>query len=331
LSAPDFVPFERLAVLGLGLLGGSTALAARSRGVARQTLGYARRRAPLEAAVAAGTIDRCGDLAAVVRGADLVILGTPIAAMERVLEQAAPHLAPGTIVTDVGSVKGDLSRALPALLPDCVHFVGSHPIAGSHRAGAEHADVDLFVDRCVVVTPIASTDELACQRIEKFWAALGARVVRRDPDAHDVQVAWTSHLPHLLAYAFGHALEHSPPSSSELAGSGFADFTRIAHSGPDLWADILTTNGKALVGPLQQFSESLSRIAHAAEAGDSEALERLLATARDALAEVAAPAAPTGIAPLPEDARSGGTNPEIYAAPDAGAAATQGRQRNQHE
>lgn len=331
MSASGFVAFERLAVLGLGLLGGSTARAARSRGVARETLGYARRRGPLETAVAAGTIDRFGDLAEVVGGADLVVLGTPIAAMERVLERAAPYLAPGTIVTDVGSVKGDLARALPALLPEGVQFVGSHPMAGSHRAGAEHADAELFVGRCVVVTPIESTDERTCERISDFWAALGARVVRRDPDAHDAQVAWTSHLPHLLAYAFSHALEHMPSPSKELVGAGFQDFTRIAHSGPDLWADILTTNGKALVGPLQHFSESLSQIAQAAEAGDPEALERVLAAAGETLMEVAAHAAPRCVAPMRENARSGGTSPEIHPATDVESSASRRKQRNQHE
>jgi prephenate dehydrogenase len=285
--------FERLAVLGLGLLGGSTALAARRRGVVGETRGYARRRGPLEAALAAGVIDGFGELEEVLAGADLVVLGTPIAAMGRVLEAAAPHLARGTIVTDVGSVKGELARSLPALLPEGVHFVGSHPMAGSHLAGVEHADADLFVGRHVVVTPVPATDATACRRIVDFWASLGARVVQRDPDEHDAQVAWTSHVPHLLAYAFGHALEHAPESSSELAATGFQDFTRIAHSGPDLWADILTTNGKALVGPLQHFTESLTRMARAAEAGDSEALERLLTSARDTLAEVAAQASPS--------------------------------------
>ena len=288
----SFVPFERLAVLGLGLLGGSTALAARERGAVREALGHARRPGPLAAAEAAGVIDGHGTLAEVVSRADLVVLGTPVAAMERVLEDAAPHLVPGAIVTDVGSVKGELARALPGLLPPGVHFVGSHPMAGSHRIGVEHADADLFVGRRVVVTPIASTDRAACERVAGFWRALGAEVVLRDPDAHDAEVAWTSHLPHLVAYAFAHAFERAPGAAAELAGSGFADFTRIARSSPEMWADILTTNRKALVGPLQHFSDSLAELARALEAGDGEALERLLAIARDALAESAHRAAP---------------------------------------
>ena len=180
----------------------------------------------------------------------------------------------------------------------------------------EHADAELFVGRCVVVTPVEGSDPTACARVEAFWRQLGAFVVRRDPEAHDVQVAWTSPLPHLLAYAFAHAIGRAPAPSSELAASGFVDFTRIAHSAPDLWADILTTNGKALVGPLEHFSESLSALARAAEAGDTNALERLLASARDTLAQVATQAPATRVAPLSEDARSGGTNPEIQAAPE---------------
>ena len=326
-----FEPFRRMAVLGLGLLGGSTALAARQRGAVCETLGYARRRAPLEAAVAAGVIDGFGELAEVLSGADLVVLGTPIAAMPTLLELAAPHLERGAIVTDLGSVKGEVARALPALLPEGVEFIGSHPMAGSHLAGVAHADADLFVGRRVVLTPTGSSDEEACQRIESFWRALGATVVLRDPDDHDAQVAWTSHLPHLVAYAFAHALEHAPARAGELASSGFEDFTRIAHSGPELWADILSTNRKALAGPLEDFGESLSTLARALEAGDPEALERLLATARDTLAELAGKATPTRVAPLPEDAPSGGNNPEIHAVPQGEGTTTRGKQPNQHD
>lgn len=284
--------FERMAVLGLGLLGGSTALAARRRGVVAEVRGHARRPGPLEAACAAGVIDAAGTLEEVVTGADLIVLGTPIAAMERVLDQAAPHLRAGAVVTDVGSVKGDVAAVLPGLLPEGVHFVGSHPMAGSHRVGVEHADADLFVGRCVVVTPVGSTDAAAAARVAAFWRALGARVVERDPGAHDAEVAWTSHLPHLVAYAFAHAFSRAPDSASELAGSGFADFTRIARSSPEMWADILATNRKAIAGPLQDFRDSLAELSRALEADDGEALERLLAIARDTLDESASRAAP---------------------------------------
>ncbi|MEZ4216834.1 MAG: prephenate dehydrogenase [Myxococcota bacterium] len=313
--------FARLAVLGLGLLGGSVALAARARGVAAHAVGMARRAAPLEAALAAGVVDEAGgpaDLPRLLRGADLVVLGTPVAAMARVLEEAAPHLAPGAIVTDVGSVKAQPVATLPALLPAGVHFVGSHPMAGSHRVGVEHARADLFEGRTVVVTPVASTDAGAAAKVEALWRALGARVVRRTPDAHDAEVAWTSHLPHVTAYAYALALGAAPRGAGELAATGFADFTRIAHSNPELWADILATNGKSLAGPIQRVADALGELARAVESGDAEALERLLAAARETLAEVAHAAPPQRLVPLREEARSGGPNPEIQAAPTSG-------------
>lgn len=303
--------FERLAVLGLGLLGGSVAVAARRRGLAGEVLGYARRRGPLEAAVEAGVIDGFGDLAEVVSGADLVVLGAPVAAMPSLFDAAAPHLLRGAIVTDVGSVKGELAEILPAQAPDGVHFVGSHPMAGSHLVGVEHADPDLFVGRRVVVTPSEASDAETVARIDEFWTALGGVVVRRSPTAHDEQVAWVSHLPHLVAYAFALAFERAPAGAAQLTGTGFADFTRIARSDPDMWADIMTSNSKALAGPLQEFSASMSQIARAVEANDTEALVRLLASAQEALAEL--PVSRTS-GPVSEDAGSGGIKPEIKAA-----------------
>lgn len=311
-------PFTRVAVLGLGLLGGSIALAARRRGLANEVVGFARRPGPLEHAKAHGVIDGFGDLASVLRGAELVIIATPISAMARVLENAAPHLEAGAIVTDIGSVKAELVETLPGLLPSGVHYVGSHPMAGSHAVGVDFARDDLFENRCVVVTPTVSTDAAACDRVEAFWRGLGANVVRRDPKAHDAEVAWTSHLPHVAAFAYAQALAAAPVKSGELAASGFADFTRIAHSNPELWADILATNGKALAGPIQNMSNAFASLARCIESGDAEALERLLVTARDTLVEVAAKAPSTRGAPERGDARSGGENLEILANPKEG-------------
>jgi len=320
-AAPHFAPFERVAVLGLGLLGGSVALAALARGAAKSAVGVARRAGKVAAAREAGVVQDGGglsDLARLLRGADLVVLGTPIAAMAAMLERAAPHIEPGAIVTDVGSVKAQPLATLPALVPSGAHFVGSHPMAGSHRAGVEHASAELFEGRTVVVTPVAASDAAAVARIEGFWRALGARVVRRTPEEHDAEVAWTSHLPHVTAYAYALALASAPSGAGELAATGFADFTRIAHSNPELWADILATNGKSLAGPIQRVAASLGELARAIESGDAEALERLLAAAREALAEVASAAPSQRVAPLREEARSGGPNPEIQAAPGSG-------------
>lgn len=303
--------FERMAVLGLGLLGGSTALAARRRGVVREVRGYARRRGPLVAARAAGVIDEFGELSEVVADADLILLGTPVGAMASVLDAAAPHLRAGAVVTDVGSVKGELSRILPAQLPEEVSFVGSHPMAGSHVVGVEHADSDLFAGRRVVVTPTETSNEAAVARVVRFWEALGARVVCRSPEAHDDQVAWVSHLPHLVAYGFALAFEGAPEGARELTGTGFRDFTRIARSDPEMWSEILASNQKALAGPLHQFSAALASIANAVEADDTEALVRLLASAQEALAEL-----PVSLdaPPMPGAARSAGIEPKNHAA-----------------
>jgi prephenate dehydrogenase len=201
--------------------------------------------------------------------------------MKGVLERMGPSLREGAIVTDVGSVKGLLSELLPGTLPAGVHYVGSHPMAGSHERGIGSARADLFEGKPCVVD--ASGDAGAADRVARFWEALGARVVRRDADRHDAEVAWTSHVPHLLAFAFARSLARAPEGAFEVAGSGFRDFTRIAKSEAELWSDILGSNRKAIAGPLQAFRDALAELSQAVEAGDTEALEGLLAAARRSL------------------------------------------------
>jgi cyclohexadieny/prephenate dehydrogenase len=282
------VPFERLAVLGLGLLGGSVAAAAKERGLAREVVGAARRRAPLELALEAGIVDSVAPPGEAVIGADLVILGTPVGSMPQVVSDVASGLESGCLVTDVGSVKGPVVEMLPGLLPDGVEFVGSHPMAGSHLRGPANARSDLFVGATCVVTPCVGQAEGPVERIEQFWRALGARVERRSPLVHDDEVAWVSHLPHLVAFAFAESLGAAPDQVGELAGIGFRDFTRIAQSDAEMWGEILTLNRKAISGPLNHFSESLAKLARALEEGDGRSLEKLLNQARIRLGEVAA-------------------------------------------
>lgn len=273
--------FQRVAVVGLGLLGGSVVLAARRRGAAGHVVGSTRQREAAEQALRSGAVDEMAELRDAARGADLVVLATPVHAMKRVVLELRPGLVEGAIVTDVGSVKGPLCELLPGLLPSGVHYVGSHPMAGSHERGMTSARADLFEDAPCVVT--VSGDAEAAERVARFWRALGSRVVTRDAARHDAEVAWTSHLPHLLAYAFARALEGAPDSSREVAGSGFRDFTRIARSDAELWADILSSNRKAVAAPLQAFRAALDELAQAVEAGDAEALEALLDAARKTL------------------------------------------------
>jgi prephenate dehydrogenase len=207
-------------------------------------------------------------------------------------------------VTDVGSVKGPLVETLPGLLPAGAHYVGAHPMAGSHETGLRHARADLFEGAVCVVTPTAATEPAALARGRAFWAGLGARVVERDPAAHDAEVAWVSHLPHALAFGYAASLAAAPAAAFPLAAGGFRDFTRIAGSDPELWADILVANQKALAGPLAAAARSLAKLAEALEAGDHESVHRLLAAAREHLARAHA------------EARSGGRpgNPVARAA-----------------
>ena len=198
-------------MIGLGLLGGSVAGAARARGVAKRVVGVSRGRDTAAAAVAAGLADEgTADLAAGVAGADLVVLCTPVFAMADTLRRAAPQLAPGALVTDVGSVKGRLVETLPGLLPAGVTYVGAHPMAGSHQTGLRHASPDLFEGAACVLTPTGATPSAALARVRGFWTALGARIFERDPAQHDAEVAWVSHLPHAVAFAFAASLATAP-------------------------------------------------------------------------------------------------------------------------
>lgn len=294
--------FERIAIVGLGLLGGSVALAARERGLARRVVAAGRRPAPLEAALRRGVVDAVLPLAEVARDAELLLLATPVGAMPQALRGAAGALAPGALVTDVGSVKGRLAETLPGLLPAGVAYVGSHPMAGSHLRGAEHACSDLFEGAACVLTPTPESDPEAVARLRAFWSGLGARVVLRDPARHDAEVAWVSHVPHVLAFAFARALGSAPSSAGGLRGAGFRDFTRIARSDAEIWSEILAENAKALGAPLERVAARLAELARAATAGDREAIERFLAASREDMQRFEAP--------------SGGENPEIQSQGD---------------
>lgn len=275
-------PFERVAVLGLGLLGGSVALAARRRGVAKCVVGANRSPAVLDEALRLGVVDETApDAAGAVRAADLVVLATPVSAMPEVVRSIVPALGQGALVTDVGSVKGVLADNLPGLLPRGVHYVGAHPMAGSHERGVAFAREDLLDGAtCIVST---DSDPAARERVAGFWRALGSFVVWRDSAEHDAEVGWVSHVPHAVAFAFAAALEDAPDGAFDVQGSGFRDFTRIAHSDPEMWADILFANRKAVAAPLEAAARSLSALSRLLEEENAEGLERFLQAARTAL------------------------------------------------
>lgn len=298
--------FERVAVIGIGLLGGSVAKAIRERGLAREVVGVVRRRDAQSEIVALGIADRAEcDLGAGVTGADLVILASPVHAMPDLLRGAARDLALRAIVTDVGSVKGPLAESLPPLLPRGATYVGSHPMAGGHLTGYAHARANLFDGATCVVTPARPVNPSAEERVASLWRALGARVLRRSARRHDQEVAWVSHTPHAVAFAFAASLEDSPVSARELIGSGYRDFTRIAGSDPAMWADILVSNREEIYEPLNAAIGRLGALVDAIGAGDARAVETLLTAARDQLAAGGA------------NASSGGAHPEISAAKSA--------------
>ena len=274
--------FERIAVVGLGLLGGSLALAARERGLVASAVGATRSPEARRLALESGAVEAVVDLEAVAEGADLVLLATPVHAMPDMLRRLARGLADGAIVTDVGSVKAPLAETLPGLLPPGRLYIGSHPMAGSHERGMSHAVASLFEGRTCIVTDHAAPEAEA--RVCAFWEGLGMQVVRRTPACHDEEVAWVSHLPHLLAYAFGRGFADAPEGAASVVGPGFRDFTRIARSDAELWGDILTANAKALEGPLAVVSGAITTLSELLQGGDADALEQWLQQARDGLA-----------------------------------------------
>ena len=309
MSGGGAVRFERMAVLGMGLLGGSVSLAARSRGTVARVAAASRTRSRLEMAKQRGIVDEVGSVAEAVRGADLVVLGSPVEAMPKLVQEAAPHLRDGALVTDVGSVKACLAETLPGLLPAGVSYIGSHPMAGSHQQGALHAREDLFAGAVCVVTP---TPGAPCERLpdlEGFWSDLGAVVLRRSPAVHDAEVAWISHVPHVLAFAFSEVLGQAPDGAASVVGNGFRDFTRIANSDAGLWSGILTANRKNLKAPLESFRAALDELAETIERGDDKALQELIDRARKNIEAVVPAQGVTADNEL-QSASSGGENPD---------------------
>ncbi len=262
----------RLAVVGLGLLGGSVALAARKHGAAAEIRGVD---PYLESA---GDIPLI-ELAEAARWADLVVLAVPVDAMEGVLTGLAPHLGPETLLTDVASVKGPMAELARRCLSHPERCVGAHPMAGGHASGLGAARADLFEGRTCFVTPAGTESPSVVDRIEQFWQCLGALTVRRTPEDHDAITAALSHAPHVIAFAFARGL----PGEEVLAwaGPGLHDFIRIARGNPKLWCEILLMNRERVAEEMARFQSSLKGILGALERGDRVALEQALEEARE--------------------------------------------------
>jgi cyclohexadieny/prephenate dehydrogenase len=276
---------ETLTIVGVGLIGGSVGLAAKARGVARRVIGVGRDERTLARAASAGAIDSfTTNLADGASAADLVVVCTPVDRVAADVLTATTAAPSRSVVTDAGSTKGNIVRALNGKMPaKAAPFVGSHPLAGSEKKGAAHARADLFVDRLVVVTPTVETDLEAAAVVDLFWQSLGARVVRMDPFEHDEAVAVTSHLPHAVAAALAGLLSEDLHA---LTGTGFRDTTRVAAGDPELWAAIFEANREAVLAAADRFAGRMAEFRRALEAGDRAGLVRWLADGkkvRDAL------------------------------------------------
>jgi prephenate dehydrogenase len=280
---------DKLVVLGVGLIGGSFALAQKAAGAAGTIVGVGRGRVNLAEAANLGIIDKQvpldGDWTGELATTDIVLLAAPVAQYRALFEAMAPHLGPHTIVTDAGSTKQDVIAAARATLGGALpRFVPGHPIAGTEQSGAAAAFSTLYADRNVVLTPLPETDPLALATIAAAWQTCGARVRTLDAAAHDRVFAAVSHLPHLLAFALVDELAARPDAEElfRFAASGFRDFTRIAASSPEMWRDITLANREALVAEIAAYRAQLDRIAALVTASDGAGLEALFDAARNA-------------------------------------------------
>jgi len=275
---------DTLAIVGVGLIGGSIGLAAKQRGLARRVLGFGHRQVSIDRALARGAVDEIFfDHLEAVPKADVAVFCTPVDLIAEQILSAAPTCKPGILLTDAGSTKAALVRNIQGRLPPHVHFVGSHPLAGSEKRGPEHADGNLFEGRLTVVTKTSETDSVALDGTIEFWRSLGSRVMVMDPEAHDRSLALTSHMPHLVASALVSILA---PELAALTATGFRDTTRIAAGDPALWTGILLQNRESLLAGLDLLGVSLAQFRRALENSDRPTLDRLLAqakTIRDAL------------------------------------------------
>jgi prephenate dehydrogenase len=276
----------RLAVIGVGLIGGSFALALKQARLATHVVGAGRSQANLRRALERNAIDSIArDAAAAARDADVVLVAAPVAQFAELFREVAPHLSATATITDAGSTKRDvIAAARRALGPKLGQFVPAHPIAGAEKSGAGAASAELFRGRRVVLTPLQENSPAAMDRVQALWEACGATVSRMDADEHDSVLAAVSHLPHVLAYALVHEVAGRPNAEQlfSFAAGGFRDFTRIASSHPEMWRDICVANRDRILAELSRYREELASLEKLLQAGDGAGLERLFVEAREA-------------------------------------------------
>ncbi|HSD92654.1 MAG TPA: prephenate/arogenate dehydrogenase family protein [Methyloceanibacter sp.] len=270
--------FDTLALIGAGLIGSSIARAARAQGAVRTIVATARSPKTRARVAELGIADKVVETnAEAVEGADLVIVCIPVGVCGAVAKEIGPHLKPGATVSDVGSVKGSILRDMAPHLPDSVHFIPAHPVAGTEHSGPDAGFAELFENRWCILTPPEGTDPEAAERLAAFWRLLGAKVEIMSAEHHDLVLAVTSHLPHLIAYTIvGTADELEAVTRSEVlkfSAGGFRDFTRIAASDPVMWRDVFLNNKEAVLEMLGRFNEDVAALTKAIRRGDGTALE----------------------------------------------------------
>jgi prephenate dehydrogenase len=264
--------FERVAIVGVGLIGGSLSLAAKRAGLFGQVVGVGRGAANLAVARERGIADRTTHELADIGPVDLVVLGVPVNSVEPTAVRLVPHLRAGTVVTDVASVKGPVVEAVEPLMPAGCAFVGAHPIAGSERSGSAAASADLFGDSRCVLTPTPKIDLSALARIETLWHGVGAEVQYMTPARHDQALAWTSHLTHAIAYTLTETIAARDADLFLFGGPSLRDATRVASSAPLLWRDILLANADPIADVMREFGVALEDLREAIAARDEQRL-----------------------------------------------------------
>jgi prephenate dehydrogenase len=277
--------FNQLGVIGCGLMGGSFALALKRAGLVQRVVGYSKSPSTVERARRMGVIDIAAESALLaVSGSDIVLIAVPVAASEATFKAIRHMVEPGTLFMDVGSTKRDVVDVARRVLRERIgSFVPAHPIAGKEVAGVEHADVQLYQGKQVILTPLPQTDPVMVQKATDVWAAIGCQVLRMTPENHDTAFAAVSHLPHLLAFAYFNAMLSQPAGREflSLAGPGFRDFTRIAAGDPNVWRDILLSNREEILKQSQRLRHALDAFEVVMRSGNTEALEDLIRTASD--------------------------------------------------
>ena len=282
----ETVLYQRVALIGLGHIAGSMALALRRNGLVGEIVGTARSAETRAVAAEIGLVDRVVETAAeAVEGADLVVLAVPVGAMGAVAAEIAPALKPGATVTDVGSVKRTVVEAVAPLMSEGVHFVPGHPLAGTEHSGPRSGFAELFENRWWLLTPIEGTDPEATARLRRLLEAFGANVDEMDVDRHDLVLAVVSHTPHLIAYTMVGVADHlrrvTHDEVIKYSATGFRDFTRIAASDPTMWRDVFLTNKDAVLDILGRFTEELFTLQRAIRMGDGEMLHAYFTETRE--------------------------------------------------